>query len=179
MVSPQLAALSDPDRELLEAWLVAFDKSWNDQALPAQTDRLNELPQHLHAAALVELVKIDLERQWQQGARVTLDSYLQQYPALGTSESLPADLILAEYEIRRNSKSRPKSTNSSIASPTNSRSSANCWPAPTQFEAERRPPWLNHRGLSATPPRPRCPQMVAERATPNKNFLENSDATVS
>jgi len=101
MASPRLSTLSTSDRERLETWLVQFDKSWNDQALSAHADRLNELPESIRFTALVELVKIDLERQWQQGARVTLDSYLQQYPALGTSESVPADLILAEYEIRR------------------------------------------------------------------------------
>ena len=95
MASPRLSTLSTSDRERLETWLVQFDKSWNDQALSAHADRLNELPESIRFTALVELVKIDLERQWQQGARVTLDSYLQQYPALGTSESVPADLILA------------------------------------------------------------------------------------
>ena len=101
MVSPHLSVLSTTDRERLEAWLVDFDQSWNDQALPSKAARLEELPEHIRAAALAELVKIDLERQWQQGGRVTLNSYLQKYPALGTTESVAADLILAEYEIRR------------------------------------------------------------------------------
>ncbi len=101
MVSPQLAALSAPDRELLEARLVRFDQSWNDQALASQAASLTELPEHVRAAALVEMVKIDLERQWQQGRRVTLASYLGQYPTLGTPESVSPELILAEYEIRR------------------------------------------------------------------------------
>ena len=101
MVSPHLSVLSVPDRELLEAWLVVFDESWNDQALAAQASRLKELPEHVRAAALLELVKIDLERQWQRGSRVTLDTYLRDYPALGTAESVSAELVQAEYEVRR------------------------------------------------------------------------------
>src|SRR5262249_36767205 len=51
--------------------------------------------------ALVELVKIDLERHWQAGRRVTVESYLGDYPELGTPDSVPADLLQAELEARQ------------------------------------------------------------------------------
>jgi predicted Ser/Thr protein kinase len=50
--------------------------------------------------ALVEMVKLDLSREWRQGRQVTLESYLASFPELGTSETVPVELILAEYEAR-------------------------------------------------------------------------------
>jgi len=47
------------------------------------------------------MVKIDLERQWQLGRHVSLESYLDQFPELGSPENVSADLIEAEYEVRR------------------------------------------------------------------------------
>src|SRR5262249_55954510 len=51
--------------------------------------------------ALVEMVKIDLERQWQRGHRPDLEKYLQTYPELGDSATAPVDLLQAEYEVRQ------------------------------------------------------------------------------
>ena len=50
--------------------------------------------------ALAELVKIDLQRQWQEGRPVALESYLEAFPELGTNDTVAADLILAEYGAR-------------------------------------------------------------------------------
>jgi serine/threonine protein kinase len=50
--------------------------------------------------ALVEKVKLDLSRAWLQGQPVNLESYLESFPELGTPETVPAELILAEYEVR-------------------------------------------------------------------------------
>src|SRR5205823_8887422 len=50
--------------------------------------------------ALVELVKLDLSREWLQGRRVNLESYLKSFPELGTVETVSPELILAEYEVR-------------------------------------------------------------------------------
>jgi serine/threonine protein kinase len=50
--------------------------------------------------ALVEMVKLDLSREWLLGRPVTLESYLDSFPELGTAETVAAELILAEYEVR-------------------------------------------------------------------------------
>jgi serine/threonine protein kinase len=50
--------------------------------------------------ALVDMVKLDLNRAWLQGHPVKLESYLESFPELGTVETVPAELILAEYEAR-------------------------------------------------------------------------------
>src|SRR5205085_5067461 len=52
------------------------------------------------AAALIEMVKIDLEKQWQRGRKSKIEAYLHFYPELGTRDILPADLLLAEYQAR-------------------------------------------------------------------------------
>src|SRR5690242_6497335 len=95
-----LSQLSAADRRLVENWLAEFDLSWEEGKLAA---RARTLPHDsgLRATALAELVKIDLERQWQHGRRPQLESYLDQYPELGSSATVAPDLIQAEYEVRR------------------------------------------------------------------------------
>src|SRR5262249_45807652 len=51
--------------------------------------------------ALAEMVKIDIERQWQQGHQVSLESYLKQYPELGNPADVSLNLVQAELEVRR------------------------------------------------------------------------------
>ncbi len=96
-----LAELADGDRETIEAWLVAFDTAWQQGALADWI--ASRLPQQhpLRPLALVEMVAIDLEHQWQRGNRLTLDSYLAAYPELGGAETVSADLIWAEYQVRQ------------------------------------------------------------------------------
>jgi serine/threonine protein kinase len=55
------------------------------------------------APSLVEMVKRDLAHHWEQGRPVNLESYLEALPELGTSETVPAELIVAEYHARRRS----------------------------------------------------------------------------
>ena len=51
-------------------------------------------------SVLVELVKSDLVRRWNSGQAVSLEFYLETLPELGTRDTIPAELILAEYEER-------------------------------------------------------------------------------
>src|SRR5262249_47192588 len=95
-----LSELSEQDRRVVEGWLVAFEQDWDERRLVAQVRRLPaEGP--LRGAALARLVKIDLGRQWQNGRRANVEAYLKAFPELGTPETVPADLVLAEYEARR------------------------------------------------------------------------------
>ena len=54
----------------------------------------------LAQAALFEMVKIDLEKQWQRGRKPKMEAYLHFYPELGTRDAVPADLLLAEFQAR-------------------------------------------------------------------------------
>lgn len=104
---PNLAALSAEDRQLVESWLVDFDQAWNEDRLKDWLGRLPPRGDCLRRAAVVEMVKIDLERRWQEGKGARLESYLKHLPELGTPETVGVDLILAEYEARRQA-GRPK-----------------------------------------------------------------------
>jgi serine/threonine protein kinase/HEAT repeat protein len=96
----ELLSLPDEQRRVLESWLVDFDLRWAEGRLAA---RAGELPadNFLRRLALVEMAKIDLERHWQRGRRPCVEDYLRDYPELGTSDTVPADLIHTEYEVRR------------------------------------------------------------------------------
>jgi formylglycine-generating enzyme required for sulfatase activity/serine/threonine protein kinase/Flp pilus assembly protein TadD len=104
MASPQPLQLSDPDRETLKTWLVEFGQKWREDALAEWAAKRLPAPDKkstLRKSALTEMVKIDMERQWQHGRRLTLGSYLERYPELGPADTVSADLILAEYQVRQ------------------------------------------------------------------------------
>jgi hypothetical protein len=96
-----LAELTDEQRQLLESWLVEFDLSWHADQLAAWLRRLPPRGDGLRRPALVEMVRIDLERRWQRGQRANLEAYVKALPELATPDPLPADLVLAEYEARQ------------------------------------------------------------------------------
>jgi Protein kinase domain len=99
-LNPRLADLSDLDRLVLESWLVEFDQRWDEGIL---ANRVDQIPRgsSWRLPALAEMVKIDLERQWQRGRQVSLESYLKDFPELGSPADVSADLIQAEYDVRR------------------------------------------------------------------------------
>jgi hypothetical protein len=94
-----LAPLSAPERAKLESWLADFDLAWNEDLLAR---RAHQLPRgdRLRVPALIEMIKIDLERRWQRGRQVVLESYLKAYPELASPEGPPAVLLRAEVEVR-------------------------------------------------------------------------------
>src|SRR5260370_691402 len=100
VTSAHLAGLSDDKRQALETWLVEFDLSWDEGRLASWVRRLPPRGDCLRRPALVEMVKIDLERRWQRGQRAKLEAYASALPELGTPDRLPADVLLAEYEAR-------------------------------------------------------------------------------
>jgi len=99
-LNPRLAELSDDDRQVLESWLVEFDQGWDEGLL---ANRIDQIPpgSSWRLPALVEMVKIDLERQWRRGRQISLESYLGEFPELGSPGDVSVDLIQAEYEVRR------------------------------------------------------------------------------
>ncbi len=92
--------LSETDRQWLEARLVDFDQLWTPQLLASEAAKL-PAEGVVRRCALVEMVKIDLEKQWHAGQRVPLDAYLKTFPELGTPATVAVDLILAEYQVRK------------------------------------------------------------------------------
>jgi WD40 repeat protein/predicted Ser/Thr protein kinase len=97
----QLSNLTDQQRATVERWLADFDQGWDEERLAARAAELPAGP--LRLPALVEMVKIDLERNWQRGRQVTVEEYLARFPELNTPEAVPAGLVAAEAEARRHS----------------------------------------------------------------------------
>src|SRR5438067_725675 len=98
---PILEALPDERRAAVESWLVEFDRGWDEGRLAAQVGRLPPTLHSLRLPILVEMVKIDLERHWQNGQPVEVERYLHRYPELGTADTVSLDLLAAEYEVRQ------------------------------------------------------------------------------
>jgi predicted Ser/Thr protein kinase len=93
--------LSDAERALLASCVHDFEHGWNEGQLAARVRKLPAPGSPVRRAALVELVKMDMQQRWQAGRRVLLDAYLKGYPELGTADTVSAELILAEWQIRR------------------------------------------------------------------------------
>jgi hypothetical protein len=98
VVNTGVLQLPDEDQKWLNSWLWEFDQAKGE--LASWASRL-PLASPVRRPALIEMVKIDLERQWQRGRPVRLESYLAHYPELGTLDTVPPDLIQAEYEVRK------------------------------------------------------------------------------
>src|SRR4051794_18749914 len=96
----RLSTLSKADRQRLEQWLLDFGQNWDEQRLAAW---MRTLPANCpwRAAALGEAVKVDLQKQWQRGHRLKVEDYLRLYPEVGNAETVPADLLLVELQVRR------------------------------------------------------------------------------
>jgi len=87
--------------DVLTDWLVEFDLAWQPGLLP---DYFREIPPELQPSwrtALVELVRIDLVRSWRVARERLVESYLDEYPELGTPETVSLELIEAEIDARR------------------------------------------------------------------------------
>jgi hypothetical protein len=97
---PSLVDLSLDDRSLVESWLEEFETSWTHTRLANRVQSLPPAGNPLRSVALTEMVKIDLERQWADGRPVPLESYLDQFPELGTLETAPEDLLQAAGRIQ-------------------------------------------------------------------------------
>jgi formylglycine-generating enzyme required for sulfatase activity len=99
VTAARLAQLSKADRLAYEAWLADFDKSWTKGSLGAALERLPVTT--WRDLALEEMIKIDMERRWQEKQPVRLEHYLHKIPELGTRDSISPEMVIAEYEIRR------------------------------------------------------------------------------
>jgi HEAT repeat protein/serine/threonine protein kinase len=94
-------ALSDEQRRQVQTWLSGFERTWAEGRLAAYVAQLPAPPSPMRRPVLIALVKIDLERSWQSGRHVSLEDYLRDYPELGTPDTVPFELVRAEYDLRR------------------------------------------------------------------------------
>jgi hypothetical protein len=92
--------LSTRERQFLGGLLVELHLTWSVGRL---AELVVELPPEgpFRRLALIELIHVDLGRSWQLGWGVSLTNYLTRFPDLGDPDTVPAELILTEYEARR------------------------------------------------------------------------------
>ncbi len=93
-----LEQLTPSERAKLEHVLVEFDRHWRAGRI---VEAVRDLPNvGWRRAAVVELVKIDLDRRWQGGKRPAVSHYLKQFPELGGTAAVPPELLQVEYQLR-------------------------------------------------------------------------------
>src|SRR5262245_40435005 len=95
--------LSEADRQRLLQWLTQFDRTWASGRLAAWIKQLPPSTHPLRLPALVELIKIDLCRHWQEGRPVAIEAYVNHYPELANREETLKELQQAEFQVRRQS----------------------------------------------------------------------------
>jgi hypothetical protein len=100
-LNARVQALSPQRRKALQTLLQSFASSWDEHRLGALVRQLPPRKDPLRLPALIELVKLDLERQWQSGRHVKVEAYLKALPELGDAGSAPPDLIHCEYQARQ------------------------------------------------------------------------------
>ena len=91
----------------LDAYVEAFESA-PDRGGPADLARFLPDPCHpLYAAVLGELIRIDLEFSWRQGAPRRLEDYRPHFPALFQDREALQGLAYEEYRLRRQAGESP------------------------------------------------------------------------
>ena len=78
-----------------------LEKAWQGSDAPDLTAILPPANDPLRPAALLELVKTELEIRWRRKQGVLLESYLERFPELGDKDRLPASLVYEEFRVRQ------------------------------------------------------------------------------
>lgn len=89
----------------LQEYLDRLEQAW-DSANPriAAVDLRDWLPpagDPLRSAALLEMIKTELEIRWRRGHGLALEKYLERFPELGNGSTLPTALLYEEYRVRQ------------------------------------------------------------------------------
>src|SRR5262245_43149051 len=77
-----------------------FEEAWHGP-LPPSIDAFLPDDAGLVRPLLIELIHIDLEYRLKRGERIRVESYLRCYPELADDRDAMADLLTAEFELRR------------------------------------------------------------------------------
>lgn len=101
MTNRNSTGLTPEQLECLERELARFVRLWSDQALSAELVTLPLPGDPLRLPLLEGFVRLDLHMRWQRGESARLEEYLNRYPELGTTDTAPVELILAEIVARR------------------------------------------------------------------------------
>ncbi len=109
-MSNSTSELSAQQQSQLEILLLGFDEHWNADSLNPLLTEIHEESLGYRQAAVVELLKIDLERHWSNEGTKFLSDYPEALALAGWETELPAELILAEFVARYESGRKPKAS---------------------------------------------------------------------
>lgn len=84
----------------IEAILEEFEAVWAAGLAPRIEDYLPRPDSPGYQSALLELVRIDLERQWNRGDSRAAATYLQRFPALADDSAARSQVVFEEYRQR-------------------------------------------------------------------------------
>jgi hypothetical protein len=94
------ADLSPEERRQLTELVNRFIQAWQ-QADVVDLKRFVPAPESpLRSAALIELIKIDLQVHWQRRLSILLEDYLRDFPELQEDQTRLAQLLHEEYRAR-------------------------------------------------------------------------------
>ena len=100
-----LSSASDIDNTLVWEQLTevieAFTAAWERAPQPDVADFLPPQLPALRRMALLELLKVDMEFRAQQGALLSIEQYLEQWPLLLEDGKPPLDLVFEDYQVRQ------------------------------------------------------------------------------
>lgn len=99
--------LAPADRDRLTNLLAQFDEHWSPQSLADTIEDIVQEPDQFAGVAVVELIKVDMQRQWQSGNRRTVEDYHSFLTSVGIGPEIPASLLLAEFLARHSSGDSP------------------------------------------------------------------------
>lgn len=95
------STLPPSDHQMVQDWVEEFSRSWDEKRFMSRAGELPPPPNPVRPILLLEMIKIDIDRQWQQGRHARLEVYLKAFPELGTMQTVSTDLIVAEYQARQ------------------------------------------------------------------------------
>jgi hypothetical protein len=103
-----LGRLDPAEWERLQDLAERFEKAWQSGEPVALAEHLPPEDDALRAAALGELIKLDLELRHRHNCPIALESYAQLFPELGPPPALAPQLIYEEYCVRTRFGDKPK-----------------------------------------------------------------------
>lgn len=105
-----LGRLGPADWERLQDLADRFEEAWQFGEPAALSGHLPLADDPLRPAALVELIKIDLELRRRHNCPIALESYAQLFPELGPPPALAPPIIYEEYCVRTRYGDKPSLT---------------------------------------------------------------------
>jgi hypothetical protein len=105
-----LGRLDPAEWERLQDLAERFEEAWQSGEPVAVADHLPSADDPLRSAALIELIKIDLELRHRHNCPIALESYVQLFPEMGPPPALAPHFIYEEYCVRTRYGDKPKLT---------------------------------------------------------------------